>query len=562
MAMRILVVCLCLLSSGWLHAANTEAVYGKNGMVASRSTLASEAGIEVMRKGGNAVDAAVATAFALAVVYPSAGNLGGGGFAVVRFPDGRVITLDHREVAPIRAHRDMYLDEDGEVIKNLSRNTLLATGVPGTVDGLLKLLAKYGKLSRGEVMAPAIKLATKGFVVDHYLARHMGYFGKALQENPAAAKKFSVNSKPVKAGDRWIQNDLAKTLRLIARHGREGFYAGETADLIVAEMQRGGGIISHEDLQSYASIWREPVHGTYRGYDIWTMGPPSSGVLILQMLNMLEPFDVKSMGWGSSELVHLMVEAQRRAYADRAEYLGDPDYVDVPLVRLNDKVYARERFSDFDPEKASISDDIYPGQWSGKESLETTHFSVMDSDGMTVALTTTLNSSYGNKMVVPGAGFLLNNEMDDFSAKPDTRNQYDLIGRAANAIEPRKRMLSSMSPTIVTKNGQPVLATGSPGGSTIITTVLQVVINVIDHEMSLEDAVGQPRFHHQWKPNRIIYEKFAFSPDTLKALVARGHTGLAPFPFRGIGDANSILFKDGVIHGVKDPRAEGVAVGF
>lgn len=544
--------------------ASPEAVYGNNGMVASRSTLASQAGIEIMRKGGNAVDGAVATAFALAVTYPSAGNIGGGGFAVVRFPDGHVVTLDHREKAPAAATRDMFLDESGNVIKGLSRNSLLASGVPGSVDGLLTLLETHGTLSRKVVMAPAIRLAEKGFEIDWYMAKNLARVRDAMKPYDASMKKFSIRGEGPRQGNIWRQPDLARTLKLISRHGRAGFYEGKVADLIVAEMERGGGIISHDDLKEYKSVWRDPIHGTYRGHDIYSMGPPSSGgVLIIQMLNMLEKYDVKSMGWGSAEAVHLMIEAERRAYADRAEHMGDPDHVAVPVKMLTDKDYAAHRFADYDPARASDSEDIYPGKADDRETLETTHFSVMDAAGMMVSLTTTLNSGYGSKIVVPGTGILLNNEMDDFSVKPNTENQYQLIGREANAIAPGKRMLSSMSPTIVTKDGKPVLITGSPGGATIITTTMQVILNVIDHEMTIEDAVSVPRFHHQWKPNRVFYERFAFSPDTLKVLEAMGHVNFAPVRWgRGIGDANSILFKEGVLQGVKDPRADGMAIGF
>ena len=559
----ILLGSLLIFLSSEAGAASREAVYGEGAMVSSRSTLASTVGVKIMKQGGNAIDGAVATAFALAVTYPSAGNIGGGGFAVIHFEDGKVITQDHREMAPGKAHRDMYLDPNGDEIKGLSRNSLLATGVPGSVEGLLGLLGKYGTKTRQEVMAPAIKLAGEGFVLDTDLARNINTAGQALLNNPAAAKKFTIDGRALQAGDTWKQPDLAKTLRLISDKGRDGFYAGETADLIVREMQKGGGIISHDDLANYRVVYREPVHTNYRGYDVWTMGPPSSAVLVLQMLNMLEPFDLKAMGWGSSKAIHLMIEAERRAYADRAEHLGDSDFYDVPLGMLVDKEYAQNRFSDFDINKASSSEAIFAGAAPAQESMETTHFSVIDKSGTAVSFTTTLNSSYGNKMVVPGTGILLNNEMDDFSIKPNTANQFDLIGREANAIAPRKRMLSSMSPTIVSRDGVPVLVTGSPGGSTIITTTLQVILNVVGHEMPLEDAVSLPRFHHQWKPDRIIYEKYAFSPDTLRALEQMGHVGFSPWPYgRGIGDANSVLMKDGKLYGVKDPRADGVAVGF
>ena len=553
----------CLLPSLLVEAASTEAVYGRNGMVASRSTLASRAGVEIMQQGGNAVDGAVATAFALAVTWPSAGNISGGGFALVRFPDGSVKTLDHREKAPALAHRDMYLDAEGNVIEQLSTRGQLAAGVPGSVDGLVTLLEAHGRLPLAQVMAPAIRYAAEGFVISEYMARHINGAGRAMFENPAARELFSVNGRPLQAGDLWRQEELAQVLQRIAAHGRDGFYRGRTADLIVAEMERTGGIISHEDLQNYNSVWREPVKTGYRGYEVYTMGPPSSAALVLQMLNMLEPYDVSAMGYGASELIHLMIEVERRAYADRAEHLGDPDYYPAPLGMLLDKGYARRRMADFSPGRASDSADISPGAAPPPESRETTHFSVMDADGLTVAFTTTLNSAYGAKVVVPGTGMLLNNEMDDFSLKPDVMNQFGLVGREANAIAPGKRMLSSMSPTIVTRGGKPYLVTGSPGGATIITTTLQVIVNVLDHGMSLEDAVSLPRFHHQWRPNRILFEKYAISPDARRALDAMGHVGFTEWAWgRGIGDANSILLQDGVMHGVKDPRGEGVAVGF
>ncbi|HCC44023.1 MAG TPA: gamma-glutamyltransferase [Gammaproteobacteria bacterium] len=547
-----------------VFAASTEAVYGSNGMVASRSTLASEAGIEIMRQGGNAVDAAVATAFALAVTYPSAGNLGGGGFAVLRLQSGEVVTLDHREKAPAAAHRDMFLDENGEVDNHLARSTLLSSGVPGSVDGLITLLQRYGTLSLPQVIAPAIKLARDGFEIDWYVARHFARVRPKMIKHAASIAKFSVAGRPPKQGDIWRQPDLASTLQRISDEGRKGFYEGKTADLIVSEMQRSGGIISYEDLADYRSVWREPVKGSYRGYDIWSMGPPSSGgALLIQILNMLENHDLSLAGWGSADAIHLMVEAERRAYADRAKHLGDPDFFPVPIATLIDKAYAKARFGNVNLRRASDSDEIYPGAMPPAEGLETTHFSVLDKDGLMVALTTTLNSSYGNKIVVPGTGMLLNNEMDDFSAKPNTENQFQLLGAEANAIAPNKRMLSSMTPTLVTRQGKPFLITGSPGGSTIITTTLQVILNIIDHGMSIEDAVSVPRFHHQWKPDRILYERFAFSPDTIRELQARGHNNLTEANWgRGIGDANSILFKDGVMQGVKDPRAEGMAVGF
>ena len=545
-------------------SASPEAVHGQRGMVASRSLLASEVGARIMRDGGNAIDAAVATGFAIAVTHPSAGNLGGGGFMVIRLADGAVVTNDHRERAPGAAHRDMYLDESGEVVEGLSTTSHLAAGVPGTVAGLLDVLQRHGTMSRKQVLAPAIELARDGFSLSYDLARGLSARADTFRRYPGSAAQFLRPNGTVYAeGDRFRQPDLAQTLTRISRHGRDGFYRGETADLIVAEMQRGNGLISHDDLRSYRSVWREPIIGRYRGHEIYSMPPPSSGgVLIVQMLNMLEPFDLTAIGYGSAARAHLLIEAERRAYADRAEHMGDPDFYPVPVERLIDPSYARARFADFTLDKASRSQDIGAGSWPA-ESPETTHISVMDVAGNAVASTTTLNLSYGSKIVVQGAGFLLNNEMDDFSVKEDTPNAYGLIGREANAIEPGKRMLSSMSPTVVVKDGKALLVTGSPGGSTIITTVLQVIVNVIDHGMGVSDAVAAPRFHHQWQPDRIIYEPYAFSPDTLRELRRLGHEQLMPFTYgRGIGDANSVMSANGELLGMDDPRTDGGAAGF
>ena len=545
------------------RAASPEPVYGTQGMVVSRSSQASAAGLDILRQGGNAIDAAVATGFALAVTYPSAGNLAGGGFAVVHLQDGSVITLDHRETAPKSAHRDMYLDDKGEIIRGMSRQSRASSGVPGSVAGLLALQERYGTMTRQQVMAPAIHLAEAGFELDHDLADQFNGVSRSMQEFPSSMQIFTNDGQPYAAGDTWIQSDLAKTLKLIAENGRDGFYAGETARLIVAEMAKGNGLISMQDLSEYQPVWREPVTSKYRGYDVYGMPPASSGgVLIAMMLNMLQPYDLKAMGWGSAEFIHLMVEVERRAYADRTQHLGDMDFYPVPLQQLVSMEYASNRMANFDPARASRSDDIGPGSWPA-ESPETTHYSVLDAAGNAVALTTTLNSGYGNKIVVSGGGFLLNNEMDDFSIKENTANQYGLLGREANSIEPGKRMLSSMSPTIVTRDGKPYLLTGSPGGSTIITTVLQVLVNVLDHEMSVADAVSLPRIHHQWQPDMIMHDAFAISADTKEKLQAMGHMTFREMGFgRGIGDANTILLKDGTMYGMKDPRNPGGAAGF
>jgi gamma-glutamyltranspeptidase/glutathione hydrolase len=546
------------------QAASPEAVHGQHGMVASRSALASDAGAQIMRDGGNAIDAAVATGFALAVTYPAAGNLGGGGFMVIRLADGRVVTNDHRERAPAAATRDMYLDASGNVVQGLSTDSHLAAGVPGTVDGLLDVLARYGTMSRQRVLEPAIRLAKDGFDLNYDLATEFQDASEQFRKHPGSARAFlRKDGSPYHARERFRQPELAKTLQLIAAQGRDGFYGGKTADLIVAEMKRGGGLISAVDLRDYRSVWRDPIEGTYRGYRIYSMGPPSSGgVLLVQMLNMLEPYDLKSLGYGSAAAIHLMVEAERRAYADRAEYLGDPDFYSVPVAQLTDKTYARQRFADFDPEQASVSANVHAGQLT-HESPQTTHISIMDGAGNAVAYTTTLNLSFGNKIVVEGAGFLLNNEMDDFSVRENTPNSYGLLGRAANAIEPGKRMLSSMTPTLVVDtNGRTVLTTGSPGGSTIITTVLQVVVNVLDHGMDVADAVAVPRFHHQWLPDRVVFEPYGISPDTLHVLQHEGHT-FAPLPHGfGLGDANSVMRVGDDLQGASDPREEGGAAGF
>ena len=545
-------------------AAGPEATYGDEAMVTSRSRLASLVGIDIMKAGGNAVDGAVATAFALAVTYPSAGNIGGGGFAVIRLRNGEVVTLDHRESAPASAHRDMYLDDQGNVIKGLSIASHKAAGTPGSVDGLLLMLERHGSMSREKILAPAIRFAENGIPLSHSMARQFAGQLKNMQKYPASLAKFSKNGEPYKKGDIWRQPDLAKVLKRISAEGRDGFYKGTTAELIVQEMKRGDGEISLEDLANYRSIWRDPVVGTYRGYEIFGMAPPSSGgALVVQILNMLEEHDIGAMGYGSADAIHLMVEAERRAYADRAEHMGDPDHYEVPLAMLVNKQYANTRFADFQKNKATRSEDISAGgkAWP-EESSETTHFSVYK-DGMMVALTTTLNSNFGNKIVVPGTGILLNNEMNDFSIKKNTPNQFDLIGREANAIAPGKRMLSSMSPTLVTKDKKPFLIVGSPGGSTIITTALQVIVNVIDYGMSVDDAVSAPRFHHQWLPDMIMYDKYGISPDTIAALKAMGHSNFREIPYgRGIGDANAIMITNSQISGIKDPRNEGAAIGY
>ena len=545
--------------------ANATTTYAENGMVVTRSALASAAGVEAMRLGGNAIDAVVAASFALAVTHPSAGNLGGGGFMVIRLADGKVITNDHREVAPTGASRDMFLDRAGQYDSDLSLRSHLASGVSGSVAGLLDVHERYGRLSRHQVLSRAIKFAGQGFSVGYILATQLRANADRFARFPGSAQKFlDDQGQPPGFNEKFVQPDLAATLVRIAEQGKPGFYAGETARLIEKEMQANGGLITLADLLSYKSVWREPVRVSYRGYEVVSMGPPSSGGVVLGfMLNALRPYDLRSMGAGSSRAVHLMTEIQRRAFADRSKHLGDPDFYHVPVDELLDPEYSNLRLKDFDPMQASQSSDISAGDPTvSEESIETTHLSAMDAEGNAVAYTTTLNGSYGSGIVVSGAGFLLNNEMDDFSAKPGAPNMFGLVGGEANAIEPGKRMLSSMTPTIVLKDGEPFLVTGSPGGPTIITTIYQIITNLIDHEMSLYDAVARPRVHHQWLPDQIFTESNALSADTLRALVDKGHAPALPYRRGKIGDSHSILFSEGVFQGVADPRYDGAAVGY
>ena len=538
---------------------STKILQKKEAMVVSAHPLASEIGKRVMQKGGNAVDAAVAVQFALAVVYPVAGNIGGGGFMIYRSHDGEVSTLDFREMAPISAQRDMYLDENGEVIKGLSLNGHLAAGVPGSVAGMFSAHERYGKLPMAELIQPAIDLARKGFRVTEQQAKRLNDFKLRFIGNNYHTPAF-VKDSPWVANDVLIQTDLSETLLRIALSGSAGFYSGKTADLIIAEMKKGGGIITKEDLSSYQAKWRRPLLINYKNYALITMPPPSSGgVALAQILGMLKEFDLSKYGFHSPMAVHLMVEAERRAYADRAEHLGDSDYYPVPMKTLLDQDYIKSRAATIDTSQASLSSDIYAGEMAS-ESEETTHFSIIDQDGNAVSITTTINSGYGSKTVVEGAGFLLNNEMDDFSAKPGTPNFYGLLGAEANAIAPGKRMLSSMTPTIVTKEGKLHLVVGTPGGSTIITSVLQVFLNISEFGLGTYDAVARGRFHHQWLPDKIQYEEGALSDTTMEALKAMGHS----LKQRGsIGKVEAIRILDnGMLEGAADPRGDDSAAGF
>ncbi|AZT83558.1 gamma-glutamyltransferase [Marinobacter sp. NP-4(2019)] len=529
-------------------------VTAKQGMVATSHTLATEVALEVLKNGGNAVDAAVTAGFALAVTQPRSGNIGGGGFMLISKGDGsEPEAIDYREKAPAAATETMFQDESGDVVRDRSRFTHLAAGVPGTVAGLALALERHGSISLKQALAPAIQLAREGFIVPLRFTEGLEQARERLQHWPATRNTFyKENGGAWQPGERFRQPELAATLQRIADNGVKGFYEGETATLIAEEMARHGGLITREDLKDYRPVVRTPVQGSYRGYDIFSMSPPSSGgTHIVQILNILEGFPMADYGHNSAEAIHHMAEAMKLAYADRSRYLGDTDYVDVPLKGLTSKGYAEELRKGIDPDKARPASDINPGQPAAWESPETTHFSVVDKWGNAVSNTYTINFSYGSGITVEGAGFLLNNEMDDFSAKPGVPNAYGLIGGEANKVEPGKRMLSSMSPTIVRKNGQNVLVTGSPGGSRIITTTLQVILNVIDHGMNIQTAVSAPRMHHQWLPDEIRIEQ-GISPDTIRLLEDRGHKVVQG---SAMGAIQSIMVgEDGVLHGGADPR--------
>jgi gamma-glutamyltranspeptidase/glutathione hydrolase len=531
------------------------------GMVVTTDRVASEIGAEILRRGGNAVDAAVATHFALAVVNPEAGNIGGGGFMIVRLADGTSAALDFREAAPLAATRDMYLDAAGNVTERALVGHL-AAGVPGSVAGMWTAHQRFGSLSWDEVLRPAIALA-EGIVVHERLASSLGAYAERLARFPATAAVFLPDGKAPRVGDRLVQRDLAETLRRIARDGKDGFYRGRTAELIAAEMRRGNGIITAEDLARYEAVWRDPIAFDYRGHQVISMPPPSSGgATMAAILKILEGYDLRALGYGSTQHVHLFTEATRRAYADRNAYLADPDFVPQPLPRMASAEYAQERRATIRTDRATPSTQIVPGLGPVPgEGENTTHYSVMDSAGNAVAVTTTINSLYGNLVTVAGAGFLLNNEMDDFAAKPGTPNQFGLVQGEANAIQPRKRMLSAMTPTIVLdRAGRVRLVTGTPGGSTIITSIAQIVSNVIDWEMDLPTTTAAPRLHHQHLPDVLRYERDGLRPDVVAALRAMGHQVEERPGYQG--DVQSILvLPNGVMSGVSDPRRGGAAVG-
>ena len=530
-------------------------VKAQHGMVASVDAMATNVGVDILRQGGNAVDAAVAVGFALAVTHPQAGNLGGGGFMLLRTASGRTTAIDFREMAPGHASRDMFLDKQGNADSKLSLTSHLASGTPGTVAGFALAAQKYGTLPLSTLLAPAIKLARDGFVVNDALADDLKTYGKEVLITHANSKAifYKPDGTPWQKGDRLVQKNLARSLTLIAQQGPDAFYKGNIADEIAGEMAQHGGLINKADLAAYRAVERKPVSGTYRGYEVFSMPPPSSGgIHIVQILNILENFDLAKMGFGSADAMQVMAEAEKYAYADRSEYLGDPDFVRVPWQALTSKAYAKSLAQQIDVAKARPSSEIKPGKLAPYESNQTTHFSVVDKNGNAVAVTYTLNTYFGSGIVAGNSGILMNNEMDDFSAKPGTPNVYGLVGGEANAVQPAKRPLSSMSPTIVAKEGKTWLVTGSPGGSRIITTVLQMVVNSIDFGMNVAEATNAPRFHHQWLPDQLRVEK-GFSPDTLRLLENKGqHVKVLP----AMGSTQSIMIgPDGTLYGASDPRS-------
>jgi gamma-glutamyltranspeptidase/glutathione hydrolase len=545
-----------------------EPVRARHGIVASTNEAASRVGVEIMKRGGNAVDAAIAVAFALAVTHPAAGNLGGGGFMMIRLKDGRTTAIDYREMAPGAAHRDIYLDKNGNLIEGEGGSLVgyRAAGVPGTVRGMELALRKYGsgKLTWAQLVEPARQLAGRGFFVTHSLARSL-YNNREYLEKYAETKRVYLKSGQFyNEGELFRQPELAATFARLQRSGPNEFYEGETARLIVADMKRNNGLMTMDDLRGYVAKERASLRGNYRGHEVISMPPPSSGgAVLIQMLNILEGFDLQKLEASSSDRYHLMAEAMRRAFADRAEYMGDTDFVKVPIPGLIDKAYAATLRATINTERASTSTEVRAGRPAGYESDDTTHFTVVDAEGNVVANTYTLNNSYGSAAVAKGTGILLNDEMDDFAAKPGTPNLYGLIQGERNAVAPKKRPLSAMTPTIVLrKDGSLWFTTGSPGGPTIINTVLCIITNVIDYEMNIQQAIDFPRIHHQWLPDELVGEPFGLSGDTQKALTARGHK-LAKL--RYLGDAEGIMIeeKTGIRLGATDPRrSDGQAVGY
>ncbi len=537
-------------------------VLAENAMIVTAHPEATKVGIEILQNGGNAIDAAVAVQLALAVVYPAAGNIGGGGLMVGRHADGTIYALDYREVAPALAHRDMYLDSLNEVIDGLSITGHLGAGVPGSVAGIYAAWDSLGSMPWATLVQPALDLTRNGFTLTEKEARGLNNQLESIREASTQPPSWLGVAPDWKVGDTIKMPDLATTLELIRDHGRDGFYKGPTANKIIEEMERGKGLISLKDLSNYKAVWRAPVVGKFKNIKVISMPPPSSGgVALIQLLTMLEPYDLKSLGQNTPGYIHLVSESERRVYADRAHYLGDPDYVEIPVEALINDEYLLNRMKEFNPEKATNSKAITHGDvMLFVESMETTHLSIVDAEGNAVSVTTTLNGSYGSKVMVGGAGFLLNNEMDDFSIKPGAPNMFGLVGGEANQIAPGKRMLSSMTPTILEKNGSLLMVTGTPGGSTIITSVLQSILNVVIFEMNIQEAVSAPRFHHQWLPDLITMEEALDAKDRTEILKAKGHE----IKFRkAIGRVDAIRKRtDGWLEGGADHRGDDTALGF
>lgn len=553
-----------------VQAASVAPVAAENGMVVTAHRLATQVGVDVLRRGGNAVDAAVAVGYALAVVYPAAGNLGGGGFMTLQFADGRKTFLDFREKAPLAATADMYLGADGQPVKGLSTRGHLAVGVPGTVSGLEFARAKYGTMQRAVLMAPALRLARRGFVLEPGDIAMLATATDDFRKDPASAAIFLREGAPWSAGQRLVQKDLARTLQRIARHGSRGFYQGPVGAALVASSRAGGGLITQADLDQYATRELAPVECDYRGYRVVSAPPPSAGgVILCEILNILEGYPLKELGYGAAQGVHYQIEAMRHAYVDRNSYLGDPDFVHNPLERLLDKDYAARIRAAIDPARAGVSQDLRPGV-APHEGSNTTHYSIIDREGNAASVTYTLNDWFGARVAAAGTGVLLNNEMDDFTIKLGAANMYGLVQGESNAIAPAKRPLSSMSPTIVSRDGKPVLVLGTPGGSRIITVTALVLLNLIDYGMTVQEAVDAPRFHQQWQPEATNLEPFALSPDTRQILLGMGHRFGAPQPANHVAailvGAPSLGGKPvggNRYYGANDPRRNtGLAAGY